>query len=169
MNALKTFAADFKNLPPVIRGVMYLIGIGVLGISAYGIYQFVKDAKGKSADKEEANTVVDEVKHLENQGIIPSYPDSQYKSWANIILNALNATGGCFADPITVSSIIGKTKNDVDWLKLVNAFGIKEITGCGFVSNRQCTLQQGMNWKLERPTINILNNFFQNRGSKYRL
>lgn len=167
--AQNVISKSFSELHPVVKNTIWVVGIGVAIYATYKIYKAVQKAKETAKDKASMNQVRDELIQLTSQDIPQSYTDSQYLSWAGTILNKLNSTGGCVTDNAGIASIIVKMKNDVDWLKLVEAFGIKTVSGCGFVSDRQVTLQEGLNWKLEQVVVDALNSFLQKRGSKYRI
>lgn len=131
-------AKFWQSLPPIAKGVVAIAGTAGIAISGYLIYQGIKKLMARSDSNRAVDAANSELSQTQKTDQ-PSYPDSTYLSWANQIENLLT---GCDANTndAEVLDIITRLKNDTDWLKLVKAFGTREIKGCAFVANYQADL-----------------------------
>ena len=108
------------------KHIIYGVG-GLLG--ALIIYSFIRRAVKKS----EINKLMEllqrggskpELDELEEKNIKPAFADKQYKIWADRIEERLS---GYTENESEVINIIKNLKNEADWIKLKEAFGIREI------------------------------------------
>lgn len=166
MAAEKSVWQAFNELPILARAIIGILITGTVIFSAYKIFQAVKKAKDAKAEKESLGEVKDELQQLLGQGIRQTYPDSQYVAWGNSIADKLN---GCIADEAGVIRIIAQLRNNVDWLKLVERFSLKTITGCMLADDRKVALQAAMQWKLSQIGIDSVNKVLKTKGIKYQI
>ena len=151
-------------------GVKIAIGVGIVVVAliiAKKVKKFVSKTGSVIEDKTTLNTQSSEINQLKDAGIKQTYPDSQYRTWADTIYNNVS---GCNNDYSLIPlNIIKRLVNDVDWIKLSKEFGTRDVKGCGFASNRQCTLPVALNWKLSDDSLALINLILKSRSSKYRI
>lgn len=111
-----------KDLPPWAKGVIAVSVTAAVGFAGYKIYMLIKKKNAiEKQDAEIKKSVKDEIADLENSGHKPSYKDSEYNQYAEIIHSSMKF---CVGDNYTlVEETLKKMKNDLDVAKLVQAFG----------------------------------------------
>lgn len=117
--------STFNALPGVAKVVIVVAGTGLTLVTGYMIYSAVKKRIGLAGSFKEKREVDDEIKNLANKNVKPTYSDSQYLAWANQIHAGFDGYGSGVTQ---LPSIFIKLKNDADMLKLINAYGIREIS-----------------------------------------
>jgi hypothetical protein len=81
--------------------------------------------KGAVRGAEGAVQNVSETAVLQASGIKPSYSDSQYKAMAQKLFDAMDGAGTYDDD---VYAVFDKLNNDIDFIKLDKAFGVREAS-----------------------------------------
>jgi hypothetical protein len=112
------------GLPAWAKGV---IAVGVIGGVGYAIYRIAK--KGGNILKP-IDTKKD-AKKLEEQGQIPTYLSSNYKQFADALYAARSANATLFwggTNEKAMYNIFSKMKNDLDIVKLIEAFGERRLS-----------------------------------------
>lgn len=167
MNIVKSF----NSLPPIAKGIIAIITVGVTGVIVIKTIKAIKRRMQEGDFKDTVNAADRELKQLLTTQQ-PSYADSVYSGWANSINSKLS---GCDfnSNDAAVLVILSNIKNDVDWLKLVKAYGVKTVEGCSpswtGVGNYTSDLPTLLNKEL--TTVNALkvNTFFEKHGMKSRI
>lgn len=130
----------FSGLPKWAKGV---IAVGVLvsvGIVSYKIYKSFGDLRDRGDEKDVLKDADKEIKALQNSGMKLSFPKSTYESSANSIKQQLNGCETPFTEVKAANEVIRVCNNQLDWLELVKAFGIRKIEQCAFGSDINYTL-----------------------------
>lgn len=115
----------FNGLPGWAKGVLAVGALGLTAIVGFTVYSKVQSRIAHAGDFAEKADVKDEIKDLAKQNIKPSYSDSQYSTWANQLFAAMDGYGSDFSPIIRVFI---NMKNNADVLKLLAAYGIREIS-----------------------------------------
>jgi hypothetical protein len=118
----------YNQLPTWSKGVIGVITVGAIALVGYTIYSDIKKAKdlkkanigGKEAEKE--------LKELAKKGINPSYSPSQYITWVQRLVEAMN---DCGTNESSIYSVFQNMKNKADILSLVASFGVQFYRPCG--------------------------------------
>lgn len=162
-----TAGETFNNLPGWAKGAIAVVGTGVAVLVGYGIYSAVKGRIKMAGDYKEQKDVKDDIKDLAENGVKPSYSDSQYSGWANQIFAALD---GYTSDELSVYRVFANMKNDADVLKLINAYGIREISsGAGNPTpNFKGTLAGAITDEFDHAEITQINKILGLRGIKIK-
>jgi hypothetical protein len=159
----------FKELPSWAKGVVV---IGVLGIGyiIYNrIYKSIKERGKTEFQRETQREQENEVRNLENTGMRKTFPSSQYKAWADTIASEFD---GC--DPLgtslgAVANAVNPLKNDLDFLSLSTAFGIRTYDKCGWgTGDFTGNLSQAVNLELTVKERTFINNILTQKGISYR-
>ena len=152
------------NIPPQVQ---IAIGIAVLGGVGYGIYAIIKGIKNAEAKRKAAEQLallqgeIQQLATVPGQG--PSYPLSQYDTWANNLYMAMDSSWyNPFSWGTTEDLIIQtfqKLNNNADYLKLTTAFGTKD----GY------TLTEWLVDELSQSYIDQLNSILSQKGIIYKI
>jgi hypothetical protein len=146
------------------------------------------DAKKSQDSREAVRESEKEKTRLQNSGIRPSFTKTQYQSWANAIQQAFE---GCdFSGEITwgsdsplgvasfwsssgykVASILNQLKNNLDYLELTTAWGIRSYDACGFWTGdiKDVDFPKAVQTELTAREINNLNQILTKKGISYKL
>lgn len=148
------------NIKPEYRP--YLIGGAAALILYYILFRKKKllpDAQAQQSAQEEAQAV---------QTNAPTYPNSQYSTYANQLESAMYDIG---TDENTIIAVFKAIKNDADYLKLFNAFGKRTYTGGYFPGYfyGEYDLTQWIREELSESDIQSINNGLAQKGIKYRI
>jgi hypothetical protein len=103
----------------------------------------------------------------EGSSSAPTYPASQFYGWANRLENAMFDIG---TDENAIFEVFGSLRTNGDFIKLKQAFGIREYSGGflpGFVSP-DLGLDGWIQQELDGSEINELNAILQRKGITYR-
>lgn len=140
---------DFlKNMNPTLRKTLLVVLVIVV---AYLIYLWVKP-------KVQDWILEQKMKSERKKDIIASdltYSNSEYTDMAGQIFKAMDGIG---TDTDVILNIAKKMKTKSDWLKLVDTFGIKEVSsGIIFVSDYKGTLPELLPTELSSSEMEELN------------
>lgn len=123
--------AKYKGLSPTGKKVVLY---GGLAVGAYLAYKFLFAYKPTQQQTDYLNGAKTELARLAAEdGILPSYDNSQFDAWAGSLREAFN---DCGTDEATIYRIFGALHNDADLYKL--------ITVCGVLSFKPCLVQGGV-------------------------
>lgn len=177
-NTLKVW----QDLPPWAKGVIAVGGLAVLYFAGRGLLKKFKSDADKKKALETLNTQSTELKKQLQTGVKPSYNDSQYKAWADKLQNQF--TGVDFKQNIidkdvpligmwsgsgkVAKDIVSQLKNDVDFLKLNQAFGVRSYSEGFLLGTFTGNLTQAMNDELDRGEVLGLNNIMAKNKITYR-
>ncbi len=134
----------------------YILGGGAL-LAIYLIF-FKKD----KAEVMEENALEEEA-----SGGSTTYPDSQFYAWANRLEQSMFDVG---TDEDAIIEIFSALRNNSDFIKLKQAFGIRNYTGGfvpGFLSD-DLSLDGWIAQELDASEINEINTILSNNGITYR-
>lgn len=125
---LPSIKAD--KIPSWAVGVLAVSGVVIFGAVGYLIY---KKFKSSSEKKEEKDVVDNATKELRDEikNNAPSWPDSVYNTSANFIFNKLDGCETSSTELDVVKEVLRVVKNQTDWLKLIKAFGVRDVDDCG--------------------------------------
>ena len=171
----------YKELPAWAKGVVIVGGIAIVYFTTK---QFIGRIK-KQGQLKKANEVINEQKEekkkLEETGMRASYSPSQYKAWADGIVNQFD---GCDFSPenylipsmfasysgVYVYKIFEKLNNDVDFLSLQTAYGIRKYDNCGLWNGDfEGSLTASLTDELTTSELKQINNLLIKKGIKYRV
>jgi hypothetical protein len=153
----------YNDLPPV--GKVIVVGAGAF--AAWKLYQLIVASVGKKEERKNVNSYKDALKDLAAQGVMPSYPESQYMSWANGIEESFSGCDPLNASAFSIIAVLKKLKNDADFASLVTAWGVRSYPDClwGTVSGDLFT---AVNSELNFLDRGSCNNVLAARGITYR-
>lgn len=132
----------------------------IAGGAAYLLYfLFLRRKKSEVAEEQALQQ--------EGSSSAPTYPASQFYGWANRLENAMFDIG---TDENAIFEVFGSLRTNGDFIKLKQAFGIREYSGGylpGFVSP-DLGLDGWIQQELDGSEISELNAILQRKGITYR-
>ena len=155
----------YNEQPKPIKTAIALVGTLVAGYAIYTIFKIIQK-KGLS-DK----TVRDagkELKDLQQQGLRPSFSDSQFEAFCGSLHKAMKDDG---TDEETVYRVFGAMKNKADVLKLIQVYGKRPETGgilAGHLSDMDLTLAEQINSDFDSSDIAKINKILKNKGIDFQ-
>lgn len=114
----------YKDLPPWAKGVVVVGGGLVVFLVGRKIYKAVFPSDTEKRNRQLFQNINTEIQGYNNQGIKPSFSDSQYETFANTIYNSMRYAVG--DDYATVELKMKEMKNNLDVAKLIKAFGKRQ-------------------------------------------
>jgi hypothetical protein len=173
----------YKELPSWAKGVVVIGGIAIVYFTSK---QFIARIKKQGEIKKQTETLDQEKKDLEDitkGGAKATFSDSQYRIWADAIQSQFK---GCDFIPkvpllptstiwlsnwsgsgATFVNIIYKFKNNVDFLKLNQAWGIRSYPDCGW-GTVTGTLPMALRDELDDNEITSINKALTKQGITYQ-
>jgi hypothetical protein len=122
MGIANKISATYKRLPPWGQAVAF---VGV-GLAAWVIYSRIRGSVRQAQTLRQSRAMLqstqNDLQRLAKSGVKPSYPEAQYRIWADALFACYAGWGTC-NDSVTWQAM----KNDADVLKLIEAFGIRTI------------------------------------------
>lgn len=173
----------WNGLPTWAKGVIAVGGVAIVYFAARGIWKQFKSSKDTEKQRESLRTQRQEITKLQNLGLRTSYPESQYKSWADRIQNQYDGAdfkqnvfdydipvlGTWSGSGKVTAQIVSQLKNNLDFLKLSEAYGVRTYDQAGwFTGDFTGNLTQAINDELDSGEINALNNMLKKQGITYR-
>ena len=111
-------------LPPVAKGIISVVVVGVTGVTAYTVYHAIKSKLGTAATRQDVAAINSDLKAAIAVNPV-TLSDSQIAAYVAQLVEAL---GGWTTDTTTVYNVFDAMKNDADVLSLEKAYGSKTIT-----------------------------------------
>lgn len=125
-----------------------VLGLGATALALYLVFRIVKvidsviPSWGKDKKEEEQKqkaTAEKDLKQLASNGIVPSFPASQYDNLAAQVDGALKNWFG--TDESALRSVFKTLKNNADFVALSNAYGIKRLEYTLYWGNMAANIQ----------------------------
>jgi hypothetical protein len=115
MNAIKQWWSGLSSMQKIIATIIIAVIVWLLIKWIKGYMEALQaNIKNKS-----------EIQVLQSQGIQQSYKWEKYQGWANELERAMDGPG---TDEKTIFRIFGYMNNDIDFLRLFDAFGMRKGT-----------------------------------------
>ena len=173
------------GLPTWAKGILAVGGAAVAFFVIKGILKRVKEQASTQQARQTVVEQTNEANQLAQSGMKPTFNGSQYKAWADAIQKQFD---GCDFAPATlvfpptafwnsswsfsgtkVAMIVNELKNDLDFLLLSKAYGIRTHDQCGFFTGDFTgNLQQAIADELDYSEIRELNKRLAKVGIKYK-
>ena len=160
----------YSELPAWAKGVVVIGGIAIVYFTGRTIYRSIDKKVSAKKDAQTVRDVKDEIRQSQQNGKKQTYPDSQYKAWADSIEKSFD---GC--DPFetaqnTINRAVRELKNDTDWLKLVDAYGVRTYDQCGWwMGTFTGNLYSAISDELDSAEKSYINKLLSERGITYKV
>lgn len=117
--------STFNQLPGPAKIVIVVAGVGVGLFVGWKVYDVVRKRLNSADSFKEKAQVDDEIKALAEKKILPTYPNSTYTQMANQLFALMDGYG---SGAMSMPAIFAKLINNADMLKLIDAYGIREVS-----------------------------------------
>lgn len=163
----------YNEQPPVVK-IIVAGGVALLG---YSIYRSIKRKNDEKKLLQAAQAANNELQELGQQGVQPSFSDSQFEVWSTKIDGAVS---GCGTDEEAIYEVFRALKNEADVRKLISVFGIRYYTPCEYsdpvsysiwLFNHQAypaDLPSFLSADLDSDNIVEINSILSGKGINYR-
>jgi hypothetical protein len=164
----------YTELPSWAKGIVVVGGVAVLGYITFKIYRrfFPTDKEKKS--RELANTIDNQIKKSEKDGLKQSFTDPNYITFANTLYESMRYAIG--DDYGKVVDIMKSMKNNLDVEKLIKAFGFRQNYFIGIDKGEPADLFSWINEELGSEYLGItnyrvtqINNDWAKKGISYKI
>lgn len=178
----------YRELPPWAKGVVIVGGLFVVYLAGNAVLRKLKQAKDAREARDNVRNAEAERRRLQAQGIRPSYAPSQYSTWANSIEQAfdgcdpsgqlawgadspLGAVSFWSTSGYKVATILAQLKNNLDYLNLTTAWGIRTYDACGWFTGNVTDVDfaKAISDELTAREIGNLNEILKKKGITYKL
>jgi len=154
--------ASFKEAF-LARPFTWTLVIGLGAFVGYRIFKGVAKGLGPKPPTTEKE-VLDEVRNLERQ-LKPTYADSQYPGYADAIYAARHGNRVFGTDEDAIWRILALMKNDLDFAKLVQAFGMRRLS----FQTTKADLIGFLNDEMNPEEIATCNSILSGNGITYKV
>jgi hypothetical protein len=125
----------YENQPAAVK-VIAVAGLGLLG---YTLYRSIKRKQDEADALRAAQSAASDLQNLQAQGVVPSYTDTQFLTWVNALVQAMN---GCGTDNEMIYDVFDWMENEADLKKLMVSFGIQYYEPCWLHSPLESAIWQ---------------------------
>lgn len=163
----------YERQPPAVK-IIVVAGLGLLG---YSIYRSIKRDQDERRALEAARAAATELAGLANQGVYPSYNDSQFYVFVDTLMQAMT---GCGTDEAMIYQVFRQIKNEADIRRLIQLFGIQYYQPCVWTSWLSYTIWQfndkayggdlgtWLSYDLSQSEINNINSILKGNGVSFQ-
>ncbi len=145
--------SNISGLPQWAKGVIAVAVVGGVGLVLYNIYKKIKESQGKKNQTDVVKDAKKEEQDLIKSGMKYTHPQSTYSSTANFIQNSLDGCEVPHTELDVVRKVMTTVENKLDWVALINAFGVRVIDNCGFLTGETSySLPELLNEQLGAPS-----------------
>lgn len=165
----------WDSLPSWSKGVIVVGGLAAIYFGITATLKRIKDAQRGKEARATLEKTEEEIKVLEKQ-VKPTYPDSQYNAWADSLAKQFSGCDwedgwGWSGSGAKLYNICYRMENDLDFAKLVSAYGTRSYDQCGFYpfsGDFKGNLTQSVSDELKESEITEINKLLSRRGIRYR-
>lgn len=153
----------WKELSLLAKIVIIIIAAFFL----WKLYNWIRKQFRTRGQSLELNDITSVINQLQGQGLTPSFPVSQYATWANQLAEAFN---GCGTSNGVWATIFTSIKNNLDVALLIEAYGVREFDECNWEFNFgdfRGTLSEALVHELSGSELTEINDMLSSKGIKY--
>jgi len=160
----------YKELPSWAKGVVVIGGIAIVYFTAKQLISRIRKQAEVKLQRETIDTQKKELDNLLNTGARLSYPQSNYKAWADSIVEDFKGCDVGNHNVVNFGNIIAKFKNNADFLALTTAFDIRQYPDClsWFNADFKGNLNQAVRNEFNDKEIQMFNNTLASKNITYR-
>jgi hypothetical protein len=143
--------------PEILQTGMVLGGL-------FLVYRLLRPA-GAKEQQQTTTSVKTDIQKETAKGEQPSYSNSNYKTLADKLYSAMNTSG---TDESAIYSVFETLKNKIDVLKLIEAYGVRQLYVFGFPVGGKQNLSQALSDELSSNEIAKVNQILFKKGINYK-
>jgi hypothetical protein len=137
---------------------------GIILSGLFLVYRMFMPA-GAKAQQQTTTSIKTDIAKEENKGVQPSFSASNYKTLADKLYSAMNTSG---TDESAIYSVFSQLKNSLDVLKLIEAYGSRQLYTFGLPVGGQQNLSQALSDELSDSEISKVNQILFTKGINYK-
>ena len=119
-----------SKLPFQVKLVIALVGVAALtGVGIY-VYKKLKSIGEDKDERKEGKEAEDELKNLENKGVLPTFTQAEAEAKCNALIVAANDCDFFGTGATEMMNTIYSVKNKADWFLLSSVFGVRSWDDC---------------------------------------
>jgi hypothetical protein len=147
--------------PEILQTGMILGGL-------FLVYRLLRPA-GAKEQQQTTTSIKTDIQKEAAKGEQPSYSDSNYKTLADKLYSAMNTSGTNLSQ---IYSVFEQMKNKIDVLKLIEAYGVRQLYTFGVPTGGQQNLAQALSdelndmWPFEE--LKKINQILFKKGINYK-
>jgi hypothetical protein len=181
----------YKDLPSWAKGVALVGGLVIVYVAYTQIGKLMANLKSSADQAARQKQLDSEINDKVSLGQMANYPNSQYNNWADAIQTALSGCDYSFSQiviPISpnvlkskllssdgekVYGVLENLENDIDFLQLEKAFGVRTLTKsvwCGYFSGdiKDVDLSSAMTKVISSEELSFFNDYLASKGITYK-
>lgn len=143
--------------PEILQTGMILGGL-------FLVYRLLRPA-GAKEQQQTTTSIKTDIQKETAKGEQPSYSDSNYKTLADKLYAAMNTSG---TDESAIFAVFEQMKNKIDVLKLVEAYGVRQLYQFGIPIGGKQNLAQALSDELSSNEIAKVNQILFKKGINYK-
>ena len=143
--------------PEILQTGMILGGL-------FLVYRMLRPA-GAKEQQQTTTAIKTDIAKEENKGIEPTYSESNYKTLADRLYSAMNTSG---TDESAIYSVFQQMKTRIDVLKLIEAYGTRQLYVFGVPVGGKQNLSQALSDELSSSEIAKVNQILFTKGINYK-
>ena len=163
----------YERQPAAVK----VIAVAGLALTGYLVYRAHKKKADLSAANQAGQLATNELSALAQQGVYPSYSDSQFQVFVDTLVQAMT---GCGTDEDAVYNVFRQMRNDADIRKLVAQFGVQFYQPCAWTSPISYSIWQfddqhyggglatWLGYDLSSDNISEINGILRDNGINYQ-
>lgn len=178
----------WSGLPTWAKGIIAVGGLAIIYFTARTIVKKISASKESQDSKESVKDATNDRASLLRKGLRPSFNQTQYKGWANSMEQSFegcdpfgNITWGADSplgkvsywskSGYNVAKIFTQLKNDIDFLDLVVAWGVRTYDECGILTGNveNVDLFKAIDHELTDAERRDLNKILAKKGITYKV
>jgi hypothetical protein len=143
--------------PEILQTGMILSGL-------FLVYRMLRPA-GAKEQQQTTTAVKTDIAKEEAKGVQATYNNANYKTLADKLYSAMNTSG---TDESAIFSVFQQLKNNIDVLKLIEAYGTRQLYTFGIPTGGQQNLSQALTDELSSSDIAEINKILFTKGINYK-
>ena len=143
--------------PEILQTGMILGGL-------FLVYRMLRPV-GTKEQQQTTTTVKSDIVKEESKGEQQSFSNSNYKTFADRLYSAMNTSG---TDEAAIFSVFQQMKNRIDVLKLIEAYGVRQLYVFGVPVGGKQNLSQALSDELSSSDIAKVNQILFKKGINYK-
>jgi hypothetical protein len=163
----------YERQPAAVK----VIAVAGLALGGYLLYRANKKAADLKQANEAGTLANNELAVLAQQGVHPSYSDSQFQVFVDTLVQAMT---GCGTDEDSIYSVFHQLRNEADIRKLIAQFGVQFYQPCVWTSPISYSIWQvddqhyggglatWLGYDLSSDNISEINGILRSNGINYQ-
>lgn len=163
----------YERQPAAVK----VIAVAGLALTGYLVYRANKKKQDLNQANQAGQLANSELATLSQQGVYPSYSDSQFQVFVDALVQAMT---GCDTDEDSIYNVFRQLRNEADVRKLITQFGVQFYQPCAWSSPISYSIWQfddqhyggglatWLGYDLSSDNISEINGILMSNGINYQ-